>query len=79
MHNCFNPKEDLVFMKYICMCEHQEAGRQLPQETKGRVKPLPLMSLLAQQDQTSRRRSPAYGGQTMRNSPKKGYDGDGFR
>lgn len=45
--------------------------------SKGRMKPLPLTSLLAQQQQQQegRRRSPAIN----RSSPKKGYDGDGIR
>jgi hypothetical protein len=54
-----------------------------PGNPVGRLKPLPLMSLMGQQQQQQQegksRRSPAYTQQQSRSSPKKGYDGDGFR
>jgi hypothetical protein len=53
-----------------------------PGNPVGRLKPLPLMSLMGQQQQQQEgksRRSPAYTQQQSRSSPKKGYDGDGFR
>jgi hypothetical protein len=54
-----------------------------PGNPVGRLKPLPLMSLMGQQQQLQQegksRRSPAYAQQQSRSSPKKGYDGDGFR
>lgn len=65
--------------------DQQEAEKPEPRSSRqGRLKPLPLMSLMAEQqqqlDNNSRRCSPAgHSQQMMRSSPKKGYDGEGFR
>jgi hypothetical protein len=68
-----------VYLTFSNIQESTDSRQQ--QQPKVRMKPLPLMSLMAQQDHNGRRRSPAYGGggqSGLRNSPKKGYD-DGAR